>query len=224
MLLSLHFLYRKCSGRLGMRFFFVDYENTGVKGLEGIRELNSDDKVLIFFGKDSKISVKTLLKLNKVKPKVEFYESIDSFKNANDFQIFAKIGLLLGSGLLEKSCIISSDKCFQLASSFFVEHSKSKSLAMFTAKNISEALGFDWESSETPAKPSISSHEKVMDLLRKRIKIKSVEDRVEELCSVVESASELKDLHNSLIKTFGSETGKYLYQRLKACFNELKIA
>ena len=90
--------------------YLVDYEN--VKNLTGISELESTDKVIIFYTKNANtISFDDHLVLNQTSSTIE-YKKVTTGNNALDFQLSSYLGFLIGQNL-ERFCIISKDNGYK---------------------------------------------------------------------------------------------------------------
>lgn len=92
--------------------YFIDYENVGPKGLNGIEKLTASDEVYFFhFVGTGDIKYENLHNLAVSKAKTQIIRLSTHDKNAMDFQIVAMLGLLVGK-YEEKAIynIVSNDK------------------------------------------------------------------------------------------------------------------
>lgn len=107
-----------------MRIYYIDFENVGFKGLEGIETLTKNDKVIIFIYKHSseqEIShLKQYLKDTKAKVVMNFFKV--HTKNSLDFKICTELGIQAMKHKREAvHFIVSHDKGYIAA----IEHMES---------------------------------------------------------------------------------------------------
>ena len=82
------------------RFFFVDYENVNISGLDGLLSLNSIDEVFIFYSENADcITFDVHKNLNETKAKVNFQKVEVGSKNALDFQLSSYLGFVISENL-----------------------------------------------------------------------------------------------------------------------------
>jgi len=93
-------------------YFLIDYENVGVKGLEGVENLNSDDYVHLFSTRNApKITTATLAKFNSINFKVH---EVPVKKQSVDMHLVTFLGYLIGiDGSSSNYIIISKDNDYQ---------------------------------------------------------------------------------------------------------------
>ena len=98
-----------------MAIYFVDYENVGSTGIEGIDTLSADNKVHIFYSvKADTMKMDQVIQLMRVAADVEFHDvTMRGQKNALDFQLIA---MLYFTKRDEDTCyIISKDQGYDAA-------------------------------------------------------------------------------------------------------------
>ena len=98
-----------------MAIYFVDYENVGSTGIEGIDTLSADNKVHIFYSvKADTMKMDQVIQLMRVAADVEFHDvTMRGQKNALDFQLIA---MLYFTKKDEDTCyIISKDQGYDAA-------------------------------------------------------------------------------------------------------------
>lgn len=106
-----------------MTTYLIDYENVNASGLKGIENLSRTDKVLIFFGINTKhIPIDTHVNVIKSKAKIEHILLERSGRNYLDFQITAHLGMLIGKGNKGPFVIVSKDNDFDAAIDFAEKH------------------------------------------------------------------------------------------------------
>lgn len=77
-----------------MRYFFVDFENTGPNGLNGIHHLNKTDEMILMYSGNVKLSIDTVQNLHKLGNRLKYYRNQTVHANALDFQMVYWIGYL----------------------------------------------------------------------------------------------------------------------------------
>lgn len=102
-----------------MATIFIDYENVCMSaGLKGVKYLDADDKLIIFYSKDcEKIRKEYLDDILESKCRFEIVKLVQKGKNALDFYIATKVGMEIQSG--ERFIlIVSRDKGFAAVQDF----------------------------------------------------------------------------------------------------------
>jgi len=71
-----------------MKYFFVDYENVGSDGLNGIDKLDGENTVFIFYTQNAdKISFDIHVQLNETLATIQYFKVGTGQKNSLDFQL-----------------------------------------------------------------------------------------------------------------------------------------
>ncbi len=103
-----------------MCVYLVDYENVGMKGLHGISQLNENDKVYIFYGKNAgSVSFETLEQIINSPAKVNCLRALKSAKNYLDFQLVTFSGFLVAHLDDKNYKIVSKDTGFDAVVDFW---------------------------------------------------------------------------------------------------------
>lgn len=93
-----------------MAIYLIDFENVHDDGLEGIRALQQEDKVIIFYGiKIKSISFDRHVEIMSTKAHVEYLKTNKVAKNYLDFQLATYLGYVIGKGEKGPVYIISKD-------------------------------------------------------------------------------------------------------------------
>ena len=119
--------------RMFMNVYLIDYENVNASGLEGIKKLNDDDKVKIFYSDRIKsIPFARSVEMIQSKAEIEFIETRKVAKNYLDFQLSTYLGYLIGRG--ENGCVfvISKDTGFDSVVDFW----KARNIKICRQENI----------------------------------------------------------------------------------------
>ena len=107
-----------------MNYYFVDYENVGSDGLNGIRELDENNAVFIFYSKNAdKITFDIHMQINESKAEIRYFKAETGQKNALDFQLSSYMGYVIKENEnAEKEAeyfIVSKDNGFNALSQSF---------------------------------------------------------------------------------------------------------
>lgn len=106
-----------------MTVYLVDFENVRSEGLRGVEDLNSNDKVVIFYSKNADaITFDVHMLLSKSKADIETFRILRGGRNSLDFQLSTYLGYLVMENCYRKIYIVSQDKGFLCATSFWEEN------------------------------------------------------------------------------------------------------
>lgn len=116
-----------------MCVYLIDYENVGMKGLNGIGQLGENDKVYIFYGKNAgSVSFETLEQIINSPAKVNCLRALKSAKNYLDFQLVTFSGFLVAHLDDKEYKIISKDTGFDAVVDFWNARQDSTGGVRFT--------------------------------------------------------------------------------------------
>lgn len=106
-----------------MTVYLVDFENVRSGGLRGVEELSEGDKVVIFYSKNADaITFDVHMLLSKSKAEIETFRILRGGRNSLDFQLSTYLGYLVMENCYKNIVIISQDKGFLCATSFWEEN------------------------------------------------------------------------------------------------------
>ena len=106
-----------------MTVYLVDFENVRSGGLRGVEELSEGDKVVIFYSKNADaITFDVHMLLSKSKAEIETFRILRGGRNSLDFQLSTYLGYLVMENSYRNIVIISQDKGFLCATSFWEEN------------------------------------------------------------------------------------------------------
>ena len=112
-----------CRKEVYMALYFVDYENVGVNGLDGILGLHDGDYVTVFYGQTAKtVPFEKMVEVSRSKATVEFSRTDKVAKNYLDFQLSTYVGYFLGKGETGPVYVISNDNGFDSVVDFWTDH------------------------------------------------------------------------------------------------------
>lgn len=114
--------------------YFVDFENVGTTGLEGLETLTGRDCVVLFVS-DHTTEKGMLKRLSETKARIRIEYVSTTAKNAMDFCLISSVGAEIAKG--KKSlCIVSGDKGYDAARTFWNERGISvRSLSSISGKS-----------------------------------------------------------------------------------------
>ena len=102
-----------------MNYYFVDYENVGSDGLNGVDKLDSENTVFIFYTQNAdKITFDVHIQLSRTQAGVKYFKVAAGQKNALDFQLSSYLGYIINENDNETSenqngyFIVSKDSGF----------------------------------------------------------------------------------------------------------------
>jgi hypothetical protein len=94
-----------------MKFYLVDYENVHISGFDGIKKLDSNSKICIFYSQKADTMTFGLhRRLSETSAEVEYFLVDNSVKNGLDFQLTFYAGYLAKSYGDCEIFVVSNDK------------------------------------------------------------------------------------------------------------------
>ena len=207
-----------------MSIFLVDFENVNVTGIEGVKNLNADDKVFIFYSETIKtISFEKSIELVKSKAQIEFFAVKKIAKNYLDFQLATYLGYLIGNGEKGSVCIISKDTGFDSVVDFW----KAKNINICRKTSIDEKGNNVKEQTAKEKKSSKNQQavSTVSEQYRKKVRaaVKNMGLSPSSYTIIYKAIAESEDklkLNNALVKSFESSKGGTIYNAVRDIFEE----
>ena len=170
-----------------MCVYLIDYENVGMKGLNGIGQLSENDKVYIFYGKNAgSVSFETLEQIINSPAKVNCLRALKSAKNYLDFQLVTFSGFLVAHLDDKEYKIISKDTGFDAVVDFWNARQDSTGGVRFTRQETVFNITDNENKKEKIAKKVNSNR------FKHQKSIKVVHQNSEEQIKKVEKEVELK--------------------------------
>lgn len=197
-----------------MKLYFVDYENVNSKGLGGIQNLTSKDRVMILYSNQANsVKIKTIQNLLTSKAKVSFIEITSLGQNALDFQLSALIGSYIGKfrGSKLQIYIISKDKGFDslvrgLPTIFEKELSQKKLILSIQRKATIEG---ELPIANLPHSKYTKNMEEIFKIIQRNATLHQDEGKGL-ICG---------SIHNALVESF-NDRGKLIYAEIKTTLKE----
>lgn len=149
-----------------MAYFLVDYENVNVAGMNGLKNLNEEDTLIIFYSENASTMTFGLHKrLTETKAIIEYHNVNVGTKNALDFQLSSHLGYLIGICLEpqnEHFYIVSKDNGFQVLQQYWHRIKTSVSIisqiSEANVKNVSKVKEIPDFTQMLSVVPGISEH------------------------------------------------------------------
>ncbi len=133
-----------------MAIYLIDFENVHDDGLEGIRTLAKEDKVIIFYGiKIKSISFDRHVEIMSTNAHVEYVKTNKIAKNYLDFQLATYLGFVIGRGEKGPVYIISKDTGYDS----IVDYWKCHNIKIDRRNSIQGENTVIRQPAKTPAKP-----------------------------------------------------------------------
>ena len=182
-----------------MNYYFVDYENVGSEGLNGVDKLDADNTVLIFYTQNAdKISFDIHIQLNESKAKIEYFKVAAGQKNALDFQLSSYLGYVIYEKQKEQNgyFIVSKDAGFSNLVPFW---NKQK-------VNIKRVDSLAWQILQNQA----------LEIQNEVINLTQDSTNAAAITKIIMTSETKKDIHNTLVKFFSdSQKGGEVYKLIK---------
>ncbi len=231
-----------------MSVFLIDYENVNEAGLEGIKNLKSEDQVHIFYSDQIKtIPFERSIELSQSRAKIEFIQTRKTAKNYLDFQLATYLGFLIGKGERGEVIVVSNDKGFDSVVDFW----KGRNITISRYENIANKAvakksnsGKKKQAEKVPNKADKKDNttkkentaakdtgaKKDNDLSeswRKKVRAAVKGDKLSPgsytaVYRAIAGSTDKLDLNNRLVKAFDSTKGGLLYNHVKDIFDEYR--
>ena len=105
-----------------MDFFFIDYENVNVLGLNGLKNLTEEDVVVIFYSdKADTLTFGLHKRLNESRAEIRFQKVAVGTRNALDFQLSSYLGYVICQNAEKNATyyIVSKDRDYEVLSKYW---------------------------------------------------------------------------------------------------------
>lgn len=103
-----------------MTVYLVDFENVRSEGLRGVEKLSENDKVVIFYSVNADaITFDVHMLLSRSRAEIETFRILRGGRNSLDFQLSTYLGYLVMENKYRHIVIVSQDKGFLCATSFW---------------------------------------------------------------------------------------------------------
>lgn len=188
-----------------MAFFLVDYENVNVAGMNGLKNLNEEDTLIIFYSENASTMTFGLHKrLNETKSSIEYHNVNVGTKNALDFQLSAYLGYLIGrcsEPQNEHFYIVSKDSGFQVLQQYWHRVKVSvliiPQISMANSKNISK----DKENSDiTKIPPTVQKVSESPNFMQMISSVPGISEYIPQIINIINTCKTKVKLNTELTR------------------------
>ncbi len=185
-----------------MNYYFIDYENVGSEGLNGINALDENNSVYIFYSRNAdKITFDIHMQLNESKALITYNKVEAGHKNALDFQLSSYVGYVIHKDTEGEYFIVSKDNGFNTLISFW-DKFKVKLSVIQSISNQTPA----------PMKPAEPTTKEIREKLSGQITDKAV---LTEVVKIIRSYKTKQGINNALVKKYESQKAGEIYKIIK---------
>lgn len=211
-----------------MIHFMVDFENVRSAGLQGSEYLHSDDSVTIFYS-DCCLQIENgkIQQIFRACCEFDICRLRKTGKNALDFYIASRIGLVFGGGYTGDIAIVSKDKGFQAVQEYWRGAAPARKVVL--KPDIEQCIVSSGENSERSQaireKKCVVSLEGEFEKYKERQRIQSeVQElfddtkygsEIGKIIDIIQAKSTPKVLYLDTLKRFGKKDGLEIYSKIK---------
>ena len=114
-------------------FYFIDYENIGANGFNGIDILDEKDTVILFYSENNcRLPFSLHKKIGESKAGFQYYDIRTGARNAADFQLVTYLGFIIATNPDSEYAIISKDDGFNAVVRFWAD----KGVTVYRSTNL----------------------------------------------------------------------------------------
>lgn len=187
------------------KMFLVDLENINRRFILGLENLQSTDRVILFYSEQAQLSMDILVALTETKAMVERHQTRQHTKNAMDFQICSYLGMLVNDFRTEYDYyIVSLDKGYLAALDLIKE--------MLPEIHAELVKNCNCEKKEEEVRATIDN---LLSAFSRRVR--------KEAENAVRRSNNTSELHNYLQASLKEDSVK-VYQTIKPYYYQLKTA
>ena len=186
-----------------MGYYFVDYENVKMDGLNGINKLEPSDKVCIFYSEHADTLTFDLHKrLNESKATITFQKVEVGHKNALDFQLVTFLGYEIASKKEDDYYIVSKDTGYTSVCNYWKKRKVGISIiANLTRLNI------------------ILEQQQLLQKVEKLVNDKEI---AKEVTDYIIKYKTKQGINNALVQQYKSKQAGEIYQAIKPLIKDKK--
>lgn len=207
-----------------MAIYLIDYENTGVKGLYGIENLQEDDLIVVFYGpKTGAVPFDDHVRISTSVSHVEYIKTSKTAKNYLDFQLTTYLGYLVAHTGIKEYYVISRDSGYDSIVDFW----KARGMTVVRRENISPRKPEKQPVKSVKQKTANENEniKSVPETVRKKVRhILKAENlqggAYKKIYSCMLQATDKQTLNNALVKVFSQEDGNRYYKQIVPIFIE----
>lgn len=207
-----------------MAIYLIDYENTGVKGLYGIENLQEDDLIVVFYGpKTGAVPFDDHVRISTSVSHVEYIKTSKTAKNYLDFQLTTYLGYLVAHTGIKEYYVISRDSGYDSIVDFW----RARGMTVVRRENISPRKPEKQPVKSVKQKTANENEniKSVPETVRKKVRhILKAENlqggAYKKIYSCMLQATDKQTLNNALVKVFSQEDGNRYYKQIVPIFIE----
>lgn len=187
-----------------MNCYLVDFENVNSKGVNGIQQLKltKSDRVVIYYSNNANsLTFELHRELMRLDAEIEYRKITCDSKNALDFILVCELGRFTALNPDDCYYIVSNDSDYDNVIKYINGH---YNCSIKKIKTISQNI-VNVNKKEEPAPESSDS---------KLIELVENED-IDKVQAVIDAYRTKSAIHNNLVKTFGDNKGKLIYEKIK---------
>lgn len=186
-----------------MGYYFVDYENVKMDGLNGINKLETSDKVCIFYSEHADTLTFDLHKrLNESKATITFQKVEVGSKNALDFQLATFLGYEIAGNKEDAYYIVSKDTGYTSVCNFW----KSRKIVISIIANLTRLN-------------IIQEQQQLLQKIEKLVKDKEI---AKEVTDFIIKYKTKQGINNALVTKYKSKQAGEIYQLIKPLLKDKK--
>lgn len=186
-----------------MGYYFVDYENVKIDGLNGINKLEPSDKVCIFYSEHADTLTFDLHKrLNESKATITFEKVEVGSKNALDFQLATFLGYEIASIKDDEYYIVSKDTGYTSVYNYW----KKRKIGISIVANLTR----------------LNIIQEQQQLLQKVEKLVNDKEIAKVVTDYIINYKTKQGINNALVSKYKSKQAGEIYQAIKPLIKDKK--
>ncbi len=226
-----------------MRLFLIDYENVNSAGLQGIGQLTSQDRVILFYSQAANtLSFEIMDEMLAANIMPERVCIAQSGKNALDFQLVTFLGYLIAKNKADAYYIISKDTGYSAAVTFARNYLNTKVTIKPSIQAVLRSENHAAEPKKDKKKAPISLRKKATvvqvqpifnaaeataaltmpavsaDAVRDLLPDTVTDEMAQQIFNCLTDSHSKTEFHNALQQSFSNEDSKLYYHCLKPSF------
>lgn len=187
-----------------MDCYLVDFENVNSKGVNGIQQLKltKSDRVVIYYSNNANsLTFELHRELLRLDAEIEYRKITCDSKNALDFILVCELGRFTALNPNDCYYIVSNDGDYDNVIKYINGH---YNCSIKKIKTISQNI-VNVNKKEEPAPESSDS--KLIELVEN--------EEIDKVQAVIDAYRTKSAIHNNLVKIFGDNKGKLIYEKIK---------
>ncbi|WP_106449714.1 PIN domain-containing protein [Trichococcus alkaliphilus] len=186
-----------------MGYYFVDYENVKMDGLNGINKLEPSDKVCIFYSEHADTLTFDLHKrINESKATITFQKVEVGSKNALDFQLVTFLGYEIAGKKEDEYYIVSKDAGYNSVCIYW----KRKKIGISIVANLTR----------------LNITQEQQQLLQKVVNLVNDKEIAKVVTDFIIKYKTKQGIYNALLENYKNKQGIEIYQAIKPLLKDKK--